>query len=67
MSEKLKLPNEELTEIVTDKLAKENLVPKKRLEEIKQLISQGNVKQEDWRSWVELSLAALEQEDKDEQ
>ena len=67
MSENPKLPNEELTEIIADKLMQEKLVPPNRLDELKRLISQGNVKQEDWRSCVELSLSALEQEDKSDE
>jgi hypothetical protein len=66
MSENTKLPNEELTEIIADKLMQKKLVPLNRLDELKRLISQGNVKQEDWRSCVELNLSVQEKEHRNE-
>jgi len=67
--ESIKSPDERLAELIIEKLRAQGVIPEKRSSELKEKIIKGTVRQEDWRSLIELAMPkaeAVPQESTDE-
>ncbi len=49
-------PDTQLAELIVEKLRQQKLIPANRIPELKANIAKGAVRQEDWRSMIELAL-----------
>lgn len=53
-------PNEQLADAIAQALGREGLIPRARLDEVRQQLASGRVREVDWRVLIEMAVPGMD-------